>query len=157
MQILQSVGYTGMQHDAGNLWEGSNSMAALGSISASLALQNQFKIDLSIPGSKPALVTPPSIEEFWFVGDGIHPTCESIPDCNLPLFYYKNEDPNLIDINPDPHDPTIIIVDPAKPICEIVIELYSRLDKVDSITNPLEYWYLVMTINKWKLWKGPPG
>ncbi|MBK8370961.1 MAG: hypothetical protein IPL20_06220 [Saprospiraceae bacterium] len=44
MQILQSVGYTGMQHDAGNLWEGSNSMAALGSISASLALQNQFKL-----------------------------------------------------------------------------------------------------------------
>ena len=50
MQILQSVGYTGMQHDAGNLWEGSNSMAALGSISASLALQNQFKLTWAFLG-----------------------------------------------------------------------------------------------------------
>src|SRR5690606_35087881 len=76
--------------------------------------------------------------------------------CNLPEHYFTTGDVNINKFWPDPlpNDSVIIVVDPARPHCIVVQNLYQRLMVVDSLADPLEYWYLVSTLDKWRTWQG---
>jgi hypothetical protein len=149
---LQLNGNFGVQQDAGNIWDGAGSIAEITNFVD--AFKNRFVTDYNEIGAIPTNIIPSSVTSTWFQPMGLIPDCQTKPDCDIPPFNFQNDDPDLTDSGPNPQDPPIIIVDPARPTCSVIKDLYKRLENIDSLANPVAYWSVVSIINKWKIWKG---
>jgi len=149
-------GNFGPQRNAGNNWLGSESFATLADGTSQKASSNRFQVDAMEPTSMPlpSNIFPEEFATDWFKFDGTHPTCSISPTCDIPLFFNDIDDPDLTYDGPDAQDTIIVIVDPARPSCEALIDLYDRLESIDSVANPIAYWSVISLINKWKIWKG---
>lgn len=154
LNSLYLNGNFGTQTSAGNNWLGTGNFARLVDANQTSAEKNQFKIDQNVAGGLPSSIIPSIISVDWFDINGTHPTCSNVPDCNITNFTNDTLDPDLTDDGPDPQDTIIVIVDPARPSCEALKDLYERLESIDSTTSPLAYWSVVSLIHKWKVWKG---
>jgi hypothetical protein len=145
----------GPQKNAGNLWEGPGSLASISNGTLQDAQDNPFFTNFNIQGAKPLNIHPIIFEEDWFINiNQSIPTCQNNPDCGIPPFSFQDDDEDLTDDGPDAQDPPIIIVDPARPTCDALKDLYKRLEGIDSTTSPISYWSVISLINKWKIWKG---
>ncbi|MFZ1705452.1 MAG: PKD domain-containing protein [Saprospiraceae bacterium] len=158
LHILRLLGEIREQKNAGNNWK-VGSLAVLGNPTNNRITQNAFLVDdtHTATNPRPDNVDPSTIENLWFDGTGNeHPNCDETPLCNLPLNYFTPDDITVSSFwpDPDPMDSVIIVVDPARPHCSVVQDLYQRLLLVDSIADPLEYWYLVTSLERWRSWQG---
>ena len=150
---LQLNGNFGAQEDAGNIWDGDGTRAEINNpVDAQF---NIFTTQFSVPGAVPDNIIPGNIASLWFLPSEVsNPECQTTPDCGISPFNFQNDDTDLTDSGPDPQDPPIIIVDPARPTCSVIKDLFRRLENIDSLTNPVAYWSVVSIIHKWKIWKG---
>jgi hypothetical protein len=81
----------GVHNNKGNKWLGVNNKASISTVNdddvETIATGSTFRTDFGITGLKPAIISPQSIEDLWFIDLNANPpTCATSPSCDVPPY-----------------------------------------------------------------------